>query len=310
MPTATDLFAGAGGSSEGLRQAGYDVLLAVDCDATALATHALNHERSEHRLVDLTRETFDDYPRTDLLWASPSCRWHAKARSRKRVCADVERQRADDGSIDRAMAFAIVEAARVCRYPTILVENVVDFAAWSLLPEWIYSLHDLGYRTSEYILDAAWFGHAQWRERWFCIATLGAEPILPALGLDEPACAASVLDDDPGQPMTRRLYVSDQVDEIELSDVPHLVMYRRHAHPLRADRHPLATVTAGGNHHAIATLIDGVPHHRMVRNRECARAQGFPDSYRFVGNQTQVKRQIGNAVAVGVARWLGQLVAA
>jgi DNA (cytosine-5)-methyltransferase 1 len=68
----------------------------------------------------------------------------------------------------------------------------------------------------------------------------------------------------------------------------------------------LATVTAGGNHHAVAQLVDGVPHQRLLSNRECARAQGFPDTYRFRGAHGDVKKQIGNAVPVSIARWLGE----
>lgn len=35
---------------------------------------------------------------------------------------------------------------------------------------------------------------------------------------------------------------------------------------------------------------------RVVSVRECARSQGFPDSYRFFGTITDKHRQIGNAV--------------
>jgi DNA (cytosine-5)-methyltransferase 1 len=48
----------------------------------------------------------------------------------------------------------------------------------------------------------------------------------------------------------------------------------------------------------------------MLTNRECARAQGFPDSYRFVGSTKDVKKQIGNAVPVNVAKWIGERVGA
>lgn len=116
--------------------------------------------------------------------------------------------------------------------------------------------------------------------------------------------------DDIGSPVTRRLYVTPQIEQITDEGVPHLVTYRRNARARRADRHRMATVTAQGNHHAIATIVDGVAHHRMASNRECARAQGFPDDYRFAGSPVEVKRQIGNAVPVGVPRWLGGRVLA
>ncbi len=39
-------------------------------------------------------------------------------------------------------------------------------------------------------------------------------------------------------------------------------------------------------------------------------AQGFSDDYQFLGTGAEVKKQIGNAVPVGVARWLGERVTA
>jgi DNA (cytosine-5)-methyltransferase 1 len=303
--TATDLFSGGGGSTEGLTQAGVRVEVAANHWPLAVATHQANHPDTEHRTADLSEVDWRTFPATDVLWASPSCVWHARAGGRRRPPADVEQLRRGAGAIDRATAFAVVAAAEVHRYPIVLVENVREFRDWTLYRWWLDGLTALGYRTHELLLDAAEFGHAQHRRRLFVVATLDGVEIDLTPPTLAPVTAAEILDAHPGQPVSRRLYVSPQIDTITDDRVPHLVTYRRHARALRADAHPLATVTAGGNHHAVAQIVDGRPHHRMLTNRECARAQGFPDSYLFHGRHDDVKRQIGNAGPVGIARWLG-----
>lgn len=45
---------------------------------------------------------------------------------------------------------------------------------------------------------------------------------------------------------------------------------------------------------------------RIVSVRECARAQGFPDKHRFVGNVHNKHRQVGNAVPPPLAAALGR----
>jgi DNA (cytosine-5)-methyltransferase 1 len=40
--------------------------------------------------------------------------------------------------------------------------------------------------------------------------------------------------------------------------------------------------------------------------REYARLQGFPDWFIFKGSDSQIYKQVGNAVSFQVARWLGE----
>jgi DNA (cytosine-5)-methyltransferase 1 len=56
-------------------------------------------------------------------------------------------------------------------------------------------------------------------------------------------------------------------------------------------------------------MVDGQPmaldiRFRMLQPHELAAAMGFPDGYAFAGNRGEQVRQIGNAVAVNLARAL------
>ncbi len=305
--TVTDFFSGAGGSSEGLRQAGYRIDACANHWETAVDTHRLNHPDTEHHLANLHDATCDGSP------APPCCGPHRHAcgtppPARKKLPVDEEMSRNDAGALDRATAFAVIAAAEAHGYEAVIVENVPEFADWVLYQWWLDGMRALGYRAQTAVLDAAHFGAPQRRRRWFGVFTRGGVVDLTPPP-PEVVPAAAILEADPGARLTRRLYVSPQIDQIAEIDVPHLVMYRRNARPRRADQHPLATITAGGNHHGLATVTSGGVYHRMLTNRECARAQGFSDDYQFLGTAKQVKRQIGNAVPVPVARWLGQRVA-
>jgi DNA (cytosine-5)-methyltransferase 1 len=48
--------------------------------------------------------------------------------------------------------------------------------------------------------------------------------------------------------------------------------------------------------------------HRPITHREAARLMGFPDDFRFIGNKTDIARQIGNAVPPPLAAALARMV--
>lgn len=322
--TATSIFSGGGGDTEGLRQAGYDVLAAANHWQVAVDTHRKNHPNTDTRCANLSETTdFRTYPRTDVLWASPSCVWHAPAGGRKQPPIEVELRREDEGSIDRATAFAVIAATEVHRYAAVIVENVPAFTSWVLHPWWLDGMKTLGYKAQEVLLDSGDIGPnpvAQNRIRYYSVLTRNGDVDLTVHPVERTP-ATAILDPDPGKLRTSHGYVASQIEQIEVLDVPHLVTYRNHAKPWRADRHQLATVTAGGNHHAIATVTEAGVYRRLLNNRERARAQGFPEDYTFCGKNVavirngkrryidQVRVQIGNAVSVNVAKWLGQRVA-
>lgn len=308
----TDFFAGAGGSSVGLHRAGIRISVAANHNPLALATHARNHPDTQHENCNLREVDFRRFPRTRMMWASPSCVWHAPSGRRTRLTKEQELRRTDDGAIDRATAFAIIAAAEVHRYDVIVVENVPAFRSWVLHDWWVEGLRALGYDYEIHILDCADFGMPQTRPRYYGIACRDGIKV----DLTRPAMravpAAALLDEGPLRKTTRPMYITEQVNQIQEPGVLHLATARRNAKVRRADSSPLATIAASGNHHWVVAVDEKGKHwHRMLNNQERARAQGFPDDYVFEGRtpgHEDITRQIGNAVPVGVAQFIGERI--
>lgn len=187
-----DLFAGGGGASCGIEQAlGRQVDVAVNHDAAAVAMHALNHPQTHHYVCDV----FEADPRAvtegrpvGLLWASPDCTFHSKARGGKPIRTK-ERKR-------RALAWVVTRWAGQVRPRVIILENVEEFAEWGPLvgpPDrlrpcprrrgrtfrrWVRSLERFGYQVKWRELRASDYGAPTIRKRLFLIARCDGRPIV------------------------------------------------------------------------------------------------------------------------------------
>ena len=70
---------------------------------------------------------------------------------------------------------------------------------------------------------------------------------------------------------------------------------------------PSYTITTYFNRPGNGTYVHPV-HNRVLSVREAARFQSFPDSYFFIGNKTDVLKQVGNAVPVLLAYNIGHAI--
>lgn len=71
--TVTDLFCGAGGSSSGLVDAGYKVVIAANHWQLAIESHQVNHPDTDHAQADISQVDPRYFPKTHVLWGSPEC---------------------------------------------------------------------------------------------------------------------------------------------------------------------------------------------------------------------------------------------
>lgn len=184
-PRVLDLFSGCGGLSLGFRAAGFEIVAAIDNDPTAVASYSANFHADDplhmvHR--DITATTPAQLVRTlrlgrvaqafDIVIGGPPCQAFARVgRSKLReIEAHPEAFRNDP----RATLYTpYLRYVKSCRPLAILMENVPDamnFGGHNVPEEVCEVLQDLGYVGAYTLLNAAFYGVPQTRERMFLIA--------------------------------------------------------------------------------------------------------------------------------------------
>ena len=186
-----DLFCGAGGSSTGAQKAITDIggsmeLVAVNHWNTAIATHSRNHPTAKHVIEDVNRvkpELAVEGGYLDILMASPECTYHSRARGGKPVH--------DQG---RMNPWIIHDWLTKLDVRCVLIENVPEFVDWGPLdPEtklpdknrkgdhfqvWFLNFFLLNYDVEWRVLNAADYGEATSRSRFFLQARKDTRPIV------------------------------------------------------------------------------------------------------------------------------------
>jgi len=182
-PVFLDFFAGFGGSSSGLVEAGYELSTAYNHWDKAVAVHSANHRAADHVQGDLSGYDMRRLPKNaEVLWASPECTWHSPAggRARPKRADEVdlfgEAQLGPDAGIrSRATMWDPIRAAEARRFKAVIIENVPEVATWELFRVWLKAWEALGYEWQIINVSAAHVygpGNApagQWRDRIYIV---------------------------------------------------------------------------------------------------------------------------------------------
>jgi DNA (cytosine-5)-methyltransferase 1 len=289
---AIDLFSGAGGFSTGATMAGVQVVWAANHWQAAVNVHAANHPGTLHACQDLQQADWTQVPTHDLLMASPACQGHSRARGKEKPHNDAQ----------RSTAWAVVSAAECHRPALVLVENVPEFAKWTLYPAWCAAMHALGYALAPMILDAADHGVAQHRRRLFIVGTRTKHPIQLDLPQREHVGSAQIIDFESGRwsiinkPGRSPATLSRIHEGRKAHGARFLTAYYGNETGGRSLSRPVGTITTRDRW----AVIDG-DRMRMLSVDECRKAMGFPDSYQLPERAKDAMHMLGNAVVPAVA---------
>lgn len=194
-----DLFCGAGGTSTGVEQAAFKgkkcakVIVCVNHDANAIASHTANHPDALHFTEDIRTLELSPlighlekmkkvYPDAKtVLWASLECTNFSKAKGGQPRDAD-----------SRTLAEHLFRYIEALRPDYIQIENVEEFMCWGDMDEnghpiskdkgksyvrWVNNVCKYGYYFDWRILNAADYGAYTSRKRFFGQFALHGLPI-------------------------------------------------------------------------------------------------------------------------------------
>lgn len=174
MKTAIDLFAGGGGASIGLKQAGFGLIAAVEFDPQIAEVHHKNHPQTTTIVGDVKLVDFAKFSGIDHVHGSPPCQSFSIAASK-----EAKDKRIANGEQD--LIFEWVRAIAQTRPRTASLENVPPTVNSPLFRKTCQKLFELGYWLNWEVYNAADFGVPQTRKRLFLRAirdnVLGTMPI-------------------------------------------------------------------------------------------------------------------------------------
>jgi len=159
-----DIFAGAGGLSEGMHQADFKTILAFEIDEIASRTYRLNHTETTVITKDIRKVSIAEIKRylkgkkIHLLAGCPPCQGFSSVRRLNRI-HPVEDERNN-------LILEYVRIVKALKPYTIMLENVPGLVNYDLFKEAIAILKEVGYWWIDYkVVNVKDYGVPQNRKR-------------------------------------------------------------------------------------------------------------------------------------------------
>ena len=306
--TVGSMFAGIGGICMGFRDAGCKLVWANEIDKYACITYRLNFGDDYLVEGDIQEIKSQDIPSFDILTAGFPCQAFSSVGLL--------------GGFDDPRGNLFFETARVAKaiQPRVLflenVANLVKHDEGNTFKVIIQTLNELNYFVTWQVMNAKEYGDLpQQRNRIYIVAFKNEADIqhfrFPEK-IDLTRTAFDLFDKekqedkyymDGHRMWSRMMEYMDKRDRV----------YRFTDWGLSRSREgicPTLLAAMGSRFERIPFFYDDYSV-RLLTPRECARLQGFPESYQFPDKyEKQIYKQIGNSVAVPVVRRIAQNIIA
>ena len=294
------LFSGIGGLDTGFIRAGYQIVWANDFDKYAVETYKANYE-NEIVLGDINQIDLDTLPDYDVLIGGFPCQPFSMMGSELGFndargtlffrIAEIINHKSNQGKKPRVVVLENVRTLKTHDKGNTykVIKRILE--------------NDLGYRVFDTILNTADYGIPQTRNRTYivCFANDNAEFSFPA-----PIPLKLTLQDLLEEDVDEKYFLSEKILPTILSNGTG--GYKAKSEIDLKIARPLCA-TMGKMHRACQdNYVTQKGRVRKLTPRECARLQGFDDSFVIPVSNGQAYKQFGNAVTVNVAEAVANAV--
>ena len=296
------LFSGAGGLDLGLIRAGNEVVWANDIDVNAVETYRRNIGEAIV-CADIRDIKMTEIPDgADVVVGGFPCQGFSQANLLRNVD--------DDRNVLYRFFRKVVSAKKPKFFIAENVKGILSLGGGAVIKKILDDFSRAGYVFAVHLVNMADYGVPQHRQRVIIVGQrkdIGRDMLF--------RFPAPVRGEKNGLPPWRT--IRDELDRFPDPDTPNQVVnhvysayklaYRNFTghRPTDPDR-PCPTILARGNG---GGGVCAIPHYngkRRLTIRESAAIQTFPDDFEFVGAMNSCYRQIGNAVPVLFAEFLGR----
>lgn len=291
------LFAGIGGIELGFKRAGIKTAWAIEIDAKACMTYKANHK---NKIIndDLAKVDLKNLESIDILSAGFPCQAFSVAGYRKGF--DDER-----GNV----FFEILRYLEYFKPQVIFLENVKNLLKHDKERTFTrikQELENLGYHIKYQVLNTCEYGNLpQNRERIYIVGFLDFDRYENFV-FPQQVKLTNKIENIIEKQTTKEFYYTKHQYYQKLKEAMQsketLYQWRRHyVRENKSNLCPTLTANMGTGGHNVPLVFDSIDI-RKLTPRECARFQGFDDSFIFPKelSNASLYKQIGNSVSISV----------
>ena len=308
-----EFFAGAGGMSYGLKQAGWIPLAAVEIMPDASKTYEMNipYKNKPHLMIngDITKpevhkeldDFIDEHP-FDVLVGGFPCQGFSMAGLRA------------ESDERNELYIQLFEFAKRHKPSHILMENVkgiLSMLEGEVIKKIIKDFTSIGYKMEYKTLTSSDYGVPQRRQRVIFIGNrVGAKINFPSKNVEVEKTVRDAITDLMNIPESKEFNhtmtkhspsMVERLDKI----IPGKSLYDNYSDAWKRVHWDKPSPTVKENHGA-TFVHPSLP--RVMTARELARLQSFPDDYKFYGAKKWQLVQLGNAVPPLMAKAIGEQI--